>query len=307
MPSIAELTLPMFIGTILNWALFGTLLVQVYIYFSAFPEDRRWWKLLVVAIVFLEAVETFANARDMVQIFGAGWGNMDVLDDVGWAWLSVPVMGSIIACICQTFFGWRIYIISQSPWIFVVVILISAVQLGAGIWTGVNICIAGKFSLLQSFNLIPTATWLAATSCADLLIVAGTVYCLLRSRQGEFGSKRTNSLITRVIMLTAETGILCAVFALVDLYLFINYKETNFHLSVCIELSKIYSNSILLIFNSRAHMGHAHSSQNTDVNLSSSIFRTRASTVPRSGVELGSIRASSHSDTLVGKKELLSV
>lgn len=37
------------------------------------------------------------------------------------------------------------------------------------------------------------------------------------------------------------------VFVLVDIYLFASYKGTNYHLSVCIELSKIYSNSILLV------------------------------------------------------------
>jgi hypothetical protein len=37
------------------------------------------------------------------------------------------------------------------------------------------------------------------------------------------------------------------VFVLVDIYLFASYKGTNYHLAVCIELSKIYSNSILLV------------------------------------------------------------
>lgn len=274
--TVAQLSLPMFLGTILNWALFGTLLVQVYIYFSVFPKDRRWWKLLVIAIVFLEVVETFASLRDMVKIFGAGFGSMDALDNVGWAWFSVPVMGSIIAGVCQTFYGWRIYVIGHNPFVFALVVLISTVQLGAGIWTGVNICIAKKFSLLQSHNLIPTATWLAATSAADLIIVFATVFYLVRSRDPEFTSARTNSLVSRLIMMTAETGVLCAVFALIDLYLFATYKGTNYHLALCIELSKIYSNSILLIFNSRAHMGHGCSpTDNVSVNLSSSAWRTR--------------------------------
>jgi len=254
--SVAQLTLPMFLGTVLNWALFGTLLVQVYIYFSVFPKDRTWLKLLVIAIVVLEVVETFAGLRDMIKIFGTGYGSMDALDNVGWAWFSVPVMGSIIACMCQTFFGWRIYIIGHNPFVFALIILVSTIQLGAGIWTGVNICIAKKFSLLQSHNLIPTVTWLAATSFADLLIVFGTAFYLVKSRDPEFTSARTNSLVSRLVMITAETGVLCALFAIVDLYLFATYKGTNYHLALCIELSKIYSNSILLIFNSRGHMGH---------------------------------------------------
>ncbi|KAF7353817.1 hypothetical protein MVEN_01067300 [Mycena venus] len=286
--SATPLTLPMFIGMFLNWGLFGILLVQVYIYFSVFSKDRTWWKALVVLIVFLEVVETFSSTKDMIQIFGTGWGNMNTLDDVGWAWFSVPVMGAIIAFVCQSFYGWRIYIIGQSPFFFALVLLVSLVQLAAGIWTGA------------------TATWLATTSLADLLIVFGTMFYLRRSTDPEFTSKRTNSLISRLIMLTAETGVVCALCALVDLVLFAKLKGTNWHLSVCIELSKIYSNSILLIFNSRAHMGHGCNTDDYSVNLSNSTFRTgsfrtRVPTVA-SQIEIGVHVSNDHYRDSLGKK-----
>jgi len=298
--SVTPLVLPMFIGTILNWALFGTLLVQVYIYFSVFAKDRTWLKLLVVLIVFLESVETFSNIRDMAHVFGAGWGNMDVLDDVGWAWFSVPVMGAIIASVCQTFYSWRIYKIGHNLYFPALIVLISAVQLAAGIWAGVEICIAKKFSLLQTHNLIATATWLAATSIADLLIVFGTIFFMRKSIDPEFTSAKTNTIVSRLIMLIAETGVMCTLFALVDLFLFASYKGTNWHLSVCIELSKIYSNSILLIFNSRAHMGHGcNRTGNYSVNLSSSAFRTRVPT--DSQIEFGVHVLSDQNSDLAGK------
>ncbi|KAJ7203849.1 hypothetical protein GGX14DRAFT_369211, partial [Mycena pura] len=88
---IPMLISPRFLGTVLNWALFATFLVQVYIYFSVFPKDQWWWKLLVIVIVVLECVETFAGLRDMVKIFGVGFGSMEVLDNVGLAWFSSPI------------------------------------------------------------------------------------------------------------------------------------------------------------------------------------------------------------------------
>lgn len=41
-----------------------------------------------------------------------------------------------------------------------------------------------------------------------------------------------------------------------DLALFVRYGGNNFHLGVCIWLSKLYSNSILAILNSRARIVH---------------------------------------------------
>ncbi|KAJ7897775.1 hypothetical protein B0H13DRAFT_2337759 [Mycena leptocephala] len=184
--------------------------------FLSLPKDQGWWKLLVIVIVVLECVETFAGLRDMVKIFGVGFGSMDILDDVGLAWFSSPSVsppmpgcnknpdkslrvGSIIAGICQIFYGWRIYILGHNPFVFALIILISAVQLGA--------------------DMIPTALWLAATATADLIIAFGTIFYLARSRgDPEFASAKTNSLVSRLVKRTAETGILCALVALVGWY-----------------------------------------------------------------------------------------
>jgi len=301
MESVVPLTLPMLIGTLLNWALFGALLVQAYIYFSIFRrEDRASLQFIVILVLSLEVVETLSSTHDMILVFGTGWGNKDTLDSVGWAWFSVPVMGSIIAFVCQVFYGWRIYKIGKSPSASALVTLVSLVQLGAGIWTGVEICKAGRFSLLQSENLPATATWLATTSLADLLIVCATVFFLRKERPDpEFTSNKTNSIISRIIVITAQTGTLCMLFALVDLFLFAKYKGTNYHLSVCIELSKIYSNSILLIFNSRAHMGYeCHLTTNNNsysVSLSSPAFRTRSSAPMERGVSFSSAESDDYS------------
>ncbi|KAF8185300.1 hypothetical protein K438DRAFT_1937048 [Mycena galopus ATCC 62051] len=295
--SVAKFTLPgvqlPLIGTVVNSALFGMLLVQVYIYFSVF-KDRMAWKFIVILIVVLEVVETFTGFRDLARMFGSGWGDPNALDEVGLAWFSAPIMGSTIAFICQIFYGWRIYIIGNSVFIFAVISLpegpqVSVVQLGAGIWTGVRICMLGRFSLLQFHNVIPTAIWLATTSLSDLLIVLGTFFVLRRSTDPEFTSRRTSSIVARVIVLTAETGAMCMAFALVDLFLFLKYKDTSYHLSVCIELSKIYSNSILVIFNSRAHIEHRSRNcttmdQSVSLHLTGSPFRTQlsATTMPSS-------------------------
>lgn len=67
------------------------------IYFLAFPGDRTFTKVLVVFVLVLEILETLSNTHDTIRMFGTDWGNMAVLDEVGWAWFSVPIIGSISA------------------------------------------------------------------------------------------------------------------------------------------------------------------------------------------------------------------
>ncbi|KAJ6493044.1 hypothetical protein C8R45DRAFT_1212544 [Mycena sanguinolenta] len=250
---IGKLTIPVFVGTVMNWALLGTLVVQVYIYYLAFPKDRLLSKLVVAFVVAAEFLQTLGNSRDSIRIFGAGWGNPQVFENIGWGWFSVPVLGSLIASVGQIFFAWRIYIIAESLYVPILIALVTTFQLGAGIWTAVDMLRAKDFLEVRLFK--PPEAWLAATAVSDLIIVAGMVFYLTKAREPGFTHK-IKATLSRIIKVTVETGVLCAVSALVVLALFVAFDGNNYHLAVCIWLSKVYSNSIMIILNSRAHIGH---------------------------------------------------
>lgn len=286
---IGQLTIPLFVGTLVNWSLLGVLAVQVYLYFLAFPKDQRVNKLVVGFVIIAETLQTIGDTRNTIRTFGAGWGNLAALDEVGWAWFSVPVLGSTIGCVGQMFFAWRIYVIGGGTLVIPIVIgTITLFQWGAGIWTGVQISNAGRFSLLTFKSMKPPVAWLSATALADLIIVAATVYYLLRARQPGFRGA-THAAVNRIIKVTIETGIPCAVFALIDLALFVKYNGNNYHLGTCIWISKVYSNSIMVILNSRMQIGH-DAIFRASVNMSDMVFQSRvaggAATTPHITVQL---------------------
>ncbi|KAK7038425.1 hypothetical protein R3P38DRAFT_2905899 [Favolaschia claudopus] len=255
---VGKLTIPLFIGTILNWALLGALAVQVYLYVLAFPKDRPVNKLVVAFIFIAELLQTLGDSRNTIETFGAGWGDFSGLDQVRWAWFSVPILGSTIACAGQLFFAWRLSVISGGVWYMPAVItVITVFQWGGGVWTGVDIIRAGRFSQISAEQLKPPIAWLSATAAADLIIVASTLYYIIKARDNEFQfESATNRSISRVIRVSAETGVLCAIFAILDLAIFVQFDGNNYHLGVCIWLSKVYSMSVMVILNSRAYIGH---------------------------------------------------
>ncbi|KAJ7290257.1 hypothetical protein C8J57DRAFT_1275538 [Mycena rebaudengoi] len=281
--SAAQMMVPILVGTILNWTLFGTLFVQVYLYFIAFPADRRFTKILVAFVFAAEILHTLTETRKTVEIFGTGWGNQDLFDDVGWAWFSVPVVGSTIATVCQNFFAYRIYILSSKIWIPGIIAILTIVQIGSGIWSGVQVYNAHKFSAVRD-TLKTTAVWLTVSAACDLIIVVATVLCLAKERNPEF-RRQTNVTISRIIRLAVETGVVCAIFALLDLALLAKFKN-NYHLAVCMPLSKIYSNSIMVILNSRAYI---QSSKPDDANatwkLSNIVSQSEAKPASRGQID----------------------
>ncbi|KAF7298403.1 hypothetical protein MKEN_01365000 [Mycena kentingensis (nom. inval.)] len=288
--NIGELTIPLFVGTVLNWALLGVLLVQVYLYFTAFPTDQRINRIVVLFAIIADGLQTFGDTRNTIRSFGTDWGNLAALDEVGLAWFSVPILGTSIACVGQLFFAWRIYIISNGAWyVPAVLVMLVVFEFGAGLWTGILIAKANHFSRLTFEALKPPVAWLSATAAADLIIVAATVYYLLRARQPGFRGA-TYVAVNRIIRVTIETGIPCAVFALIDLALFVAFNGNNIHLGTCIWLSKVYSNSILAILNSRMSITHGNRAFEGSVNnISEMAFsngNTRSSIPPRVTLQL---------------------
>ncbi|KAJ6493042.1 hypothetical protein C8R45DRAFT_927837 [Mycena sanguinolenta] len=262
MSEIGEFTIPLFVGTVIDWALLGTLVVQVYIYYLAFPKDRRSSKLVVAFVVVAECLQTLVDSRDSIRMFGAGWGNPQVLDDIGWAWFSVPILGSLItlipelvASVGQMFFAWRIYIIAKSLYIPILITLVTAFQLGAGIWSGTVLIRLKEFSKLHL--MVAPVAWLSAMALSDLIIVAGMVFYLLKARKPEF-TRQTKATVSWIIKVTVETGLFCALAAILVLVLCLAFlrNSRNYYLAVGLWLSKVYSNSIMIILNSRAHIGH---------------------------------------------------
>ena len=70
------------------------------------------------------------------------------------------------------------------------------------------------------------------------------IYYLNRSNTG---FKQTSTLLSKFIRLTLETGLVCATFAILDLSFYCAFQNNNYHLAPSIPLSKLYSNSLLVV------------------------------------------------------------
>ncbi|KAF8884572.1 hypothetical protein CPB84DRAFT_1659994, partial [Gymnopilus junonius] len=72
---------------------------------------------------------------------------------------------------------------------------------------------------------------------------------LVQSKQ-RTGFHQTDMLIDRIIRTTAQTGLITAVVATIDLFVYV-FDPTGLHLIFNFPLCKLYSNSLMSTFNSR--------------------------------------------------------
>ncbi|KAJ4478659.1 hypothetical protein C8J55DRAFT_514646 [Lentinula edodes] len=268
---IIWLTGPRFIGILFNWSLLGILTTQLYIYYLNFPKDRRIIKALVCIVYLLDWAQTCSATYDTFQWFVWGWGDVPGLYDLYSSFLNIPIFSSVIAAIVQVFFGWRIWKFSQSTVIFGLVTILALLQLGGGFAVGILLWRDASEVSRSSALVRAVGVRLAGSGFVDTVIAVSMTYFLIRSKTQAIG--HMNNVVTRLIRLTIETGTVTAIAAIIDLVFFL--KEHNgLHQVSGVILCKLYSNTLLVLFNNRivvaGHAGSNFASTTDNVHLVSS-------------------------------------
>ncbi|PBK79061.1 hypothetical protein ARMGADRAFT_854477, partial [Armillaria gallica] len=237
------------VATLLHSGLFGTLSVQLYLYYLAFPKDRTFTKSLVYGIYVVEFAQTMLVTHDAFVVFGYGFGDIEAITDIHFDWLTVPIMSAAAACVGQVFYAYRIFKLSKSRIIPILVICVSLTSTVAAIITGVYSFQAGNITKLNNRKTsIAIGIWCGASALCDIVIAICMTYYLTRRN---ISFRQTRFLVTKLIRLIIETGSATAVFALLNLILFFAFPHQTFYTAPALLMPKLYANSIYVVLNSR--------------------------------------------------------
>ncbi|KAK0498686.1 hypothetical protein EDD18DRAFT_1350101 [Armillaria luteobubalina] len=269
----ADITGPYIVGCLLNWGLFGTLSVQLYLYYLAFPNDRRFIKCLVYGIYVIEFVQTMLVTHDAFAAFGYGFGDMDVLSRLNFSWLTGPVLSAVASCAGQVFYAYRIYIVSESRILPIFIICVSLTSSVVAIIIGIGYFEVGVISDPNNRKAcIAIGISCGATALCDILIAISMTYYLMR-RTTNF--RRTRLLVTRVVRLTIETGSVTAVVALLSFVLFVLFPHQAYFGTPGLLMAKLYANCVYMMLNSRFQIigGRDTYMPSTDISITTTMIR----------------------------------
>ncbi|KAF9527143.1 hypothetical protein CPB83DRAFT_836888 [Crepidotus variabilis] len=221
---------PLLIGPLLNWGLFGVLSMQVYTYHIAFPKDAPRRKALCYGIYLLEVIQTFMITQSAVHEFAEGFGQKEILYEIGSLWFSVPILNGIVSIITQSFYAYRVYVLSQSRFLT---------------------------ALIISVALSPLGFWLEVLGCS------ATSWLTKRCT----GMSHTEASIKKIIRLTIETASLTATVEVVTVALALLPNRPGYCLAPISIVGKLYSNSMMVVFNSRIVFGTGASKTNSSASM----------------------------------------
>ncbi|KAK0486452.1 hypothetical protein IW261DRAFT_1604592 [Armillaria novae-zelandiae] len=270
---IAKLSGPLIVAHLLHWGLFGTLSVQLYLYYLAFPMDRKFTKYLVYGIYIIEFSQTMIFTHDAFATFGYGFSDIEALTGMYSFWFTAPIMSSVSACIGQIFYAYRIFILSKSPIVPIFIICVSLTSLVGGIITSVWLFPADNVIELNNPRISVTVGILCgAAALCDVIIAVCMTYYLLRSNTG---FRRTQMLVTKLIRLTIETGSMTAVVALLSFVLFFAFPHQVFYGTPTLIVAKLYANNVYMVLNSRIRIigGRDTYTSSTDMSITTTMIR----------------------------------
>ncbi|KAJ3837418.1 hypothetical protein F5878DRAFT_662106 [Lentinula raphanica] len=124
--------------------------------------------------------------------------------------------------------------------------------------------------LTQLKSLSMTVNVLGAV--ADVLIAAGLFYFLHRSRTG---FKKSDTMISKLIMFTVSTGLLTSICAVASLLSILIWGKTLIYVAFYFSLGRLYSNSLLATLNARKSIRGLDDDDGANVSFSLQTFSNK--------------------------------
>jgi len=243
-PGIVRYTAPILFGPLFNWALYGVLCVQTYVYSYNFPDDRRPLKFLVCFVFLLETAQTALTGADVYYWFMAGFGDMKSIENYRFSRIDISIMDAIISLIVQGFFCYRIWTLNRRlSWLCVAIAVLSVAQASGALWDGLK----GKSEVIKPALYL----WFIAGVLADVLVAIAMIYLLWQSRGNK--NRYSSYVLPRVVRLTIETNTLTATVAIVTFVLYVVFPNEVYYAASAGVIGKLYSNTLLVTLNNRIY------------------------------------------------------
>ncbi|KAJ7774313.1 hypothetical protein DFH07DRAFT_125643 [Mycena maculata] len=237
-----------FIGFAVATALYGTSVLQVYLYYRRYPTDRRTWKCVVALLFLLDTLSTAFVAHSLYTFFVLNFGKDPVEDLViPWSFSTEKLLVTLITFVAQIFYAHATWKVTVNKTITFCIGLLAVVCLALGIVTTVDIFTI-PFTIGTRRFLIISGCVQGFAALNDVLIVAGMCYHLQRNRSG---LPSTNQFVDTLILYTVSRGILTAATQILFLITNVAFPGNTYYQPFHQAVGKLYVNSVLATLNVR--------------------------------------------------------
>ncbi|KAJ6504978.1 hypothetical protein C8R45DRAFT_1090741 [Mycena sanguinolenta] len=222
--------------------LFGALTVQLFLYYQAFPNDVLSNKSLAYTIYILNFGITMLYFDLAIATFGFGFSNISALTSVRVEWIILPILGGLVAFLAQSFYAYRIHVLSKTRVIPCYIVIISLTSCAGSVLMDTS-----SPTEASQAHFLAVGVWCGGSALCDILIAVCMTYYVIDQNQHRIAPHW--SLAINKALLT--TSFYTAVVALVAVTLWLAFPHDTYYLSAGTTLPKFYGYSVLVVLNSR--------------------------------------------------------
>ncbi|KAF9445152.1 hypothetical protein P691DRAFT_289478 [Macrolepiota fuliginosa MF-IS2] len=262
-PPIPLLFGPMLLGAFFNTILYGVMIVQLLVYFQTYKKDSWWLRSFIFYLLIAETLNTGFSIGLLYEPLILKYGQPAATTFFPLMLPAEPIMTVVISTPIQMFIAWRIRVISERSWVPGLVVVLSLVSCGGGTWLAYTVTAIRRFSRKPDLHR-PALTWLLASAIADVIITVALVYNLTRRKTGIV---QTDDTINKIIRMTVQTGLITAIFAVLDVICFLVLPNTTLNFFWDLALCKLYTNALMSTLNAREGLGRMMSGEHGQTNV----------------------------------------
>ncbi|KAF9039850.1 hypothetical protein BJ165DRAFT_1494415 [Panaeolus papilionaceus] len=254
------------LGAFATAVLYGVTTLQTYFYFVFYPKDSRSNKILIWVVWALDTVQMILVIMCMYHYLITNYSNPSVLPIGHWTLFISLLFNLIIACIVQSFFAFRIFYLSppRYRWYLLSAILVLVLaHFIFGLVTVVFMLRLKELARLQEITIFAATPFAIFAVLSDIIIAAALCILLHGSKTG---IKRTNALITTLIIFAINRCLLTSVVAIVEVIVFAIRPHSLWFIGLDFVIGKLYANSLLATLNSRAVIREKNSTSTGVIN-----------------------------------------
>ncbi|TRM70301.1 hypothetical protein BD626DRAFT_563957 [Schizophyllum amplum] len=259
---------PWLIGSAIDILLQGIIIVQVAHYFNWYRDDDIPLKLAVAVLALITSLKSIQSFALLWIQFIDHFADLEAavrLSYTTWWQSGNPLMVASIGLYVQTYFVWRLFMISGRSWLPPLVLAPIFLLAYAAI------AIATFYISQEDEPAISRwfATHLSCTFSGDILLSTTTAYYLIQSRQDVL--PQTVGLLNALIRLTFTTAAPAAVCAMLNLIFSQLYDGTDRLVSTAFNqaIPKLYATSMMWTLNARRRIRAEYESGRGGMNLAS--------------------------------------
>lgn len=256
--SVSDILTPIELGTLVSSILYGVMCTQAYSYYILRRDkDNLVLQTLLAVVLTLETVHLVFTFIHLHRLTIQSFNDPRSLDRVSWPFALTFSIVSVNDSLVQAFYAYRIRTLSRRWWPLVPVVVLIPARVAAGFYVTARMLQAGSmrtFGASRDKDLCIAN--LAIKLGLDLYITVCLCWLLLKWRGKGF--RQTRDLVDKLVVWTAEVGLLNSICAFVILVMILT-MDNMIWTSLVVIYPRIIANSLFAMLNGRPERADVYS------------------------------------------------